>query len=84
MQGSEIKSIRAGQVSLAEAYVQTDGKEAWLMSAHDVSRLPVVDRGRLVGIVSRADLVRYFSRPDGEIEMFPILHPIERLHGGTA
>lgn len=34
LQGSEIKSIRAGQISLAEAYVQTDGKEAWLMNAH--------------------------------------------------
>jgi SsrA-binding protein len=34
LQGSEIKSIRAGQVSLTEAYVQTDGKEAWLMGAH--------------------------------------------------
>lgn len=34
LQGSEIKSIRAGQVSLTEAYVQTDGREAWLMSAH--------------------------------------------------
>ena len=34
LQGSEIKSIRAGQISLKEAYVQTDGKEAWLMSAH--------------------------------------------------
>ena len=34
LQGSEIKSIRAGQVSLTEAYVQTDGEEAWLMSAH--------------------------------------------------
>ena len=34
LQGSEIKSIRAGQVSLTEAYVQTDGQEAWLMSAH--------------------------------------------------
>jgi len=32
--GSEIKSIRAGQVSLAEAYIQTDGKDAWLMNAH--------------------------------------------------
>ena len=41
---------------------------AWLMSSHDVSRLPVVDRGRLVGIVSRADLVRYFAREDREIE----------------
>jgi len=34
LQGSEIKSIRAGQISLAEAYVQTDGKQAWLINAH--------------------------------------------------
>lgn len=34
LQGSEIKSIRAGQISLSEAYVQTDGQEAWLMGAH--------------------------------------------------
>lgn len=32
--GSEIKSIRAGQMSLAEAFVHIDGKEAWLMDAH--------------------------------------------------
>ncbi len=32
--GSEIKSVRAGQVSLAEAYVQTDGMQAWLMNSH--------------------------------------------------
>ena len=34
LQGSEIKSIRAGQISLAEAYIQVDGQEAWLMDAH--------------------------------------------------
>ena len=34
LQGSEIKSIRAGQISLAEAYVQTDGSNAWLVNAH--------------------------------------------------
>ena len=34
LQGSEIKSIRAGQVSLTEAYVQIDGQNAWLMGAH--------------------------------------------------
>ncbi len=34
LKGSEIKSIRARQVSIAEAYVQTDGKEAWLIDAH--------------------------------------------------
>ena len=32
-----------------------------------VNRLPVVDAGRLVGIVTRADLVRAFVRPDAEI-----------------
>ena len=34
LMGSEIKSIRAGQISLAEAYVRVDGQEAWLMDAH--------------------------------------------------
>ncbi|MDI6697163.1 MAG: SsrA-binding protein SmpB [Anaerolineales bacterium] len=34
LQGSEIKSIRAGQISLAEAYVRVDGREAWLENAH--------------------------------------------------
>lgn len=35
LMGSEIKSIRAGQMSLGEAYVRIDnGKEAWLVNAH--------------------------------------------------
>lgn len=34
LQGSEIKSVRAGQISLAEAYVRVDGREAWLVDAH--------------------------------------------------
>ena len=34
LQGSEIKSIRAGQISLAEAYVNVDGTNAWLVEAH--------------------------------------------------
>ena len=34
LQGSEIKSIRAGQISLAEAFVRIDVKEAWLEDAH--------------------------------------------------
>ncbi|MFN2152679.1 MAG: SsrA-binding protein SmpB [Anaerolineales bacterium] len=34
LQGSEIKSIRAGQISIGEAYVQIDGLEAWLVDAH--------------------------------------------------
>ena len=35
LQGSEIKSIRAGQISIQEAYVDVqEGKEAWLVEAH--------------------------------------------------
>ena len=34
LQGSEIKSIRAGQISLAEAYIRVDGDQAWLEDAH--------------------------------------------------
>jgi CBS domain-containing protein len=41
---------------------------AWLMSAYDVNRLPVLDREELVGVVTRSDLVRHFARSDREIE----------------
>src|SRR3989304_7716722 len=34
LHGSEIKSIRAGQISLAQAYVAIDEREAWLINAH--------------------------------------------------
>ena len=37
------------------------------MLEHGVNRLPVVQQGRLVGIVTRADLVRAFARPDEQI-----------------
>lgn len=35
LKGSEIKSIRAGQVSIQEAYVDVqNGRQAWLLEAH--------------------------------------------------
>ncbi len=34
LKGTEIKSIRTGQISLQEAYVRTDGQQAWLVGAH--------------------------------------------------
>ncbi len=34
LRGTEIKSIRAGQVSLSEAYVRTNGRQAWLVGAN--------------------------------------------------
>lgn len=45
LQGSEIKSIRAGQVSLKEAYVRTDGREAWLVNAHIAPYNPASSEG---------------------------------------
>jgi CBS domain-containing protein len=44
------------------------GEAARLMTERKVNRLPVVDDGRLVGIVTRADLVRAYVRSDGELE----------------
>jgi len=35
LQGSEIKSIRAGQISIQESYVEIEnGEQAWLVEAH--------------------------------------------------
>jgi SsrA-binding protein len=34
LKGSEIKSIRSGQISLAESYVRVDEGQAWLIEAH--------------------------------------------------
>ena len=34
LKGSEIKSIRAGQISLTEAYIRVDARQAWLVSAN--------------------------------------------------
>ncbi len=34
LKGSEIKSIRAGQMSIKEAYIRVDEREAWLMEAY--------------------------------------------------
>jgi CBS-domain-containing membrane protein len=40
---------------------------ARLMLERGINRLPVVKDGVLVGIVTRADLVRAFTRPDEEL-----------------
>lgn len=40
---------------------------ARIMTERGINRLPVVKDGALVGIVTRADLVRAFNRPDEEL-----------------
>jgi CBS domain-containing protein len=50
-----------GRSSLAAA--------AALMSGRGINRLPVVDGRGLVGIVTRADLVQAFARPDEDIRL---------------
>jgi CBS domain-containing protein len=46
----------------------TVARAALLMIEHGVNRLPVVNDGLLVGIVTRADVVRAFRRSDDEVE----------------
>jgi CBS domain-containing protein len=46
---------------------RTVADAATMMLDDGVSRLPVVDKGQLVGIVTRHDLVRAFARSDEEI-----------------
>jgi CBS domain-containing protein len=46
---------------------RTVAEAARLMLDKAISRLPVVDDGRLVGIITESDLVRAFARTDEEI-----------------
>ncbi|HKX18766.1 MAG TPA: CBS domain-containing protein [bacterium] len=59
---------------LMTARVVTAGPDATvqqlvhLMITYDVNRIPIVETGRLVGIVTRADILRTMVRPDAAIE----------------
>jgi CBS domain-containing protein len=67
----KLDAITAGEAMTAPAITITSGRPiheaAAIMTARHVNRLPVVDDGRLVGIVSRADLVRAYVRSDDEL-----------------
>jgi predicted transcriptional regulator len=47
---------------------ETLHRAAQLMVQGSINRLPVVDHGRLVGIISRADIVRVFAKSDEELK----------------
>jgi SsrA-binding protein len=67
LRGSEIKSLRASQVSLREAYVRTDGQEVWLVNAHiapydPASRLNHDPRRERKLLLHRREIARLFEQ----------------------
>ena len=68
---AKLGAVTAGEAVTAPAVTITSGRSiheaAAIMTGRSVNRLPVVDDGRLVGIVTRADLVRAYVRSDDEL-----------------
>jgi CBS domain-containing protein len=60
------EAMNAPPITVEPAYLLVDAAE--LMVEQGVNRLPVVEDDRLVGILTRFDLVRAFARSDAEIE----------------
>jgi CBS domain-containing protein len=67
---SRALAVRAAMTSPAITIAPHEpvSEAARLMARHRVNRLPVVRDGKLVGIITRTDLVRAFTRTDDEIE----------------
>jgi len=69
---TKAKALTAGKAMTAPAITiapyESAAGAARIMCERHVNRLPVVKNERLVGIVTRADLVRAFTRTDAEIE----------------
>lgn len=61
-----VKDVMTEKVLTLDA--ETDHSvAARLMKTAGVKRIPVVEEGRLVGVVSRSDILKAFARPDSEI-----------------
>lgn len=69
--GRRLEATTAGEAMSAPAHtIDPDASladAARLMIGRRVNRLPVVDGGRVVGIVTRSDVVRAFARSDSEL-----------------
>jgi CBS domain-containing protein len=70
-EAAKLEARTAGEAMTSPAItVEPDRSVAYaagVMVDRGVNRLPVVDGGELLGIVTRADLVRAFTREDGEL-----------------
>lgn len=68
---AKLGALTAGEAMTAPAVTISSGgriaEAAAIMTGRGVKRLPVVDDGRLVGIITRADLVRAYVRSDDEL-----------------
>jgi CBS domain-containing protein len=56
------------QPAITIGWWQHAASAATLMTAQGIERLPVVRDGKLIGIISRSDLVRAYARTDAELE----------------
>ncbi len=69
---AKIEATTAGEAMTAPAVTVNAADPlklaAEIMAGRKINRLPVVADGKLVGIVTRADVVRAFVRPDAELE----------------
>ncbi len=70
-QQAKLAATSAGEAMTGPPVTVEPGRSiseaARLMTQHRVNRLPVVEDGRLVGIVTRADVVRVYVRTDAEL-----------------
>ncbi len=68
---AKFAATNAGEAMTTPAITTDPGRTiseaARLMSERRVNRLPVVENGKLVGIVTRADIVRVYVRSDTEL-----------------
>ena len=68
---AKVAATTAGEAMTAPAITiepsRTLQEAAARMTAHEINRLPVAREGRLIGIVTRADLVRAYLRTDAEL-----------------
>lgn len=70
---AKAKALTAGEAMTAPAITigpsESVAMAARVMTERRVNRLPVVSGEKLVGIITRADLVRAFTRSDDELEV---------------